>query len=92
MVFIRPTILRSPEDARAMTERRYGYIRGMQYLQNPDQEPTIDELVREYMGMVPPEPPPAPPPPLDPAIYAPQTRPGDAVVAPPATPAPGSPK
>ncbi len=35
MVFIRPTILRSPADARAMTERRYGYIRGMQYLQNP---------------------------------------------------------
>jgi general secretion pathway protein D len=82
MVFIRPTILRSPEDARAMTERRYGYIRGMQYLQNPDQEPTIDELVREYMGMVPPDPAPAPPPPVDPATYAPQTRPGDQVVTP----------
>jgi general secretion pathway protein D len=88
MVFIRPTILRSPADARAMTERRYGYIRGMQYLQNPDQEPTIDELVREYMGTVPPDPAPAPPPPLDPALYAPQTRPGDQVVAPPA----GAPK
>jgi general secretion pathway protein D len=83
MVFIRPTILRSPEDARAMTERRYGYIRDMQYRQNPDQEPTIDELVREYMGMAPPDPAPAPPPPLDPALYAPQARPGDAVVMPP---------
>lgn len=84
MVFIRPTILRSPEDARTMTERRYGYIRGMQYRQNPDEEPSIDELVREYMGMVPPDPAPAPPPPLDPATYAPLTRPGDRVVTPPA--------
>jgi general secretion pathway protein D len=88
MVFIRPTILRSPADARAMTERRYGYIRGMQYLQNPNEEPTIDELVREYMGMAPPDPAAAPPPPLDPALYAPQARPGDAVVTPPA----GAPK
>jgi general secretion pathway protein D len=88
MVFIRPTILRSPADARAMTERRYGYIRGMQYLQNPDQEPTIDELVREYMGMVPPDPAPAPPPPADPSSYVPGARPGDAVVTPPA----GTPK
>lgn len=92
MVFIRPTILRSPEDARSMTERRYGYIRGMQYRQNPDEEPSIDELVREYMGMVPPDPAPAPPPPLDPATYAPLARPGDQVVTPPAAPAPGTPQ
>jgi len=92
MVFIRPTILRSPEDARTMTERRYGYIRGMQYRQNPDEEPSIDELVREYMGMVPPDPAPAPPPPLDPAVYAPLTRPGDQVVTPPAAPPAGTPR
>ncbi|SMF78015.1 type II secretion system secretin GspD [Allosphingosinicella indica] len=54
MVFIRPTILRSAEDARRMTDRRYGYIRGMQFLQDPNQEPSIDELVRDYMGAVPP--------------------------------------
>lgn len=54
MVFIRPTILRSAADARRMTDRRYGYIRGMQFLQNPNQEPSIDELVRDYMGAVPP--------------------------------------
>jgi general secretion pathway protein D len=83
MVFIRPTVLRSAEDARTMTERRYGYIRGMQYRQNPKQEPTIDELVRDYMGMSPPAPPPAPPPPADPAGYAPLARPGDQVVMPP---------
>jgi general secretion pathway protein D len=92
MVFIRPTILRSPEDARNMTERRYGYIRGMQYRQNPDEEPSIDELVREYMGTVPPDPAPPPPPPLDPALYAPLARPGDQVVTPPAPPPPASPK
>ena len=57
MVFIRPTILRSAADARAMTERRYGYIRGMQYQsESRTQSRRIDELVREYMGMVPPEP------------------------------------
>jgi general secretion pathway protein D len=92
MVFIRPTILRSPEDARSMTERRYGYIRGMQYRQNPDEEPSIDELVREYMGILPPDPAPAPPPPLDPATYAPLARPGDAVVTPPAAPPAGTPR
>jgi general secretion pathway protein D len=92
MVFIRPTILRSPEDARTMTERRYGYIRDMQYRQNPNEEPSIDELVREYMGMAPPDPAPAPPLPLDPALYAPQARPGDQVVAPSAPPPAGTPR
>jgi general secretion pathway protein D len=89
MVFIRPTILRSAEDARAMTERRYGYVRAQQYRQNPDYEPSIDELVREYMGAAPPNPPPPPPPPVDPAAYAPAVRPGDQVVTPtPASEAP----
>jgi general secretion pathway protein D len=82
MVFIRPTILRSAEDARAMTERRYGYVREQQYRQNPDREPTIDELVREYMGATPPAVPPPPPPAVDPATYAPDVRPGDQVVSP----------
>ncbi|MGD9811813.1 MAG: type II secretion system secretin GspD [Sphingobium sp.] len=54
MVFIRPTILRSKEDAAQMTAQRYGYIRGRQLLRNPDQEPALDELVRDYMGAVPP--------------------------------------
>ncbi|MFN3388518.1 MAG: type II secretion system secretin GspD [Allosphingosinicella sp.] len=74
MVFIRPTILRSAADARAMTERRYGYVRDRQYLQNPAQEPSLDELVREYMGAVPPVPPVVPP--------AGAVQPGDAVVTP----------
>ena len=54
MVFIRPTILRSAADARAMSARRYDYVRGQQLLVNPNREPSLDELVREYMGTVPP--------------------------------------
>ncbi|WP_188064255.1 type II secretion system secretin GspD [Sphingobium sp. KCTC 72723] len=54
MVFIRPTILRSKEDAQRLTQQRYGYVRDMQLQRNPDMEPTIDELVRDYMGATPP--------------------------------------
>jgi len=54
MVFIRPTILRSKEDARRLTAQRYGYVRNQQLLKNPDVEPSIDELLRDYMGTVPP--------------------------------------
>ena len=56
MVFIRPTILRTPEDSRRVTEQRYGYLRLQQGLQDPTREPTIDELVRDYMGAAPPIP------------------------------------
>lgn len=57
MVFIRPTIIRDREDARALTARRYGYIRGQQYLDRPGVEPSLDVLVRDYMGAVAPAPP-----------------------------------
>lgn len=50
MVFIRPTILSDRSDAADMTARRYGYIRGQQAAGNPRQEPSIDQLVRDYMG------------------------------------------
>jgi len=56
MVFIRPTIIRSREDARALTAQRYGYIRNEQVKRNPDEEPSLDSLVRDYMGAVPPAP------------------------------------
>ena len=56
MVFIRPTILRSPEDNRRVTEQRYGYLRLQQGTQDPTREPSIDELVRDYMGAAPPIP------------------------------------
>ncbi|MBB4153045.1 general secretion pathway protein D [Sphingomonas jinjuensis] len=50
MIFIRPTILRSAADSRKVTEQRYGYLRLQQGLQDPTREPSIDELVRDYMG------------------------------------------
>lgn len=65
MVFIRPTILRSAEDARAVAERRYGYVRAQQLIANPDAEPSIDELLRDYMGIAPPIPVAAGDPPAD---------------------------
>jgi general secretion pathway protein D len=54
MVFIRPTILRSKEDAQRLTQQRYGYVRDLQLQRNPEVEPSIDELVRDYMGAEPP--------------------------------------
>lgn len=56
MVFIRPTILRNREDNAALTARRYGYVRDTQLRRNPDEEPAIDTLVRDYMGTTPPAP------------------------------------
>jgi len=58
MIFIRPTVLRTPEDSRRVAERRYGYLRLQQAGQNPDSEPSIDQLVRDYMGAAAPLPPP----------------------------------
>ena len=74
MVFIRPTIIGSAADARAVAERRYGFTRQQQLDQTPGVEPSIDELVRDYMGAKPPLPaPPLPgsePPALGPAAPA----------------------
>ncbi len=56
MIFIRPTILRTAEDTRRVTEQRYGYLRLQQGLQHSGEEPSIDQLVRDYMGAAPPIP------------------------------------
>ena len=76
MVFIRATVIRTAEDAQAMSARRYNYVRGHQIIATPNREPTLDEVVRDYLGTTPP--------------VAPDTpRPGDQVVAPPpSAPAP----
>jgi general secretion pathway protein D len=54
MVFIRPTILRTAEDVQRMSARRYNYVRGHQIIASPNREPTLDEIVRDYLGTVPP--------------------------------------
>ena len=56
MIFIRPTILRSAADNRRVTEQRYGVLRLQQGQQDATREPSIDELVRDYMGAAPPIP------------------------------------
>ena len=77
MVFIRPTILRSADDARAVSARRYGYARGQQLLSNPNREPTLDELVRDYLGTTPPAVPAAPQP-QDAVVTPTEAPPGEA--------------
>ncbi len=54
VVFIRPTIVNSRAESDAITMRRYGYFRAGQVANNPDAEPSIDALLRDYMGMQPP--------------------------------------
>ena len=82
MVFIRPTILSSAEDRRAVMERRYGYIRARQYLADPNREPGIDTLVRQYLGVAPPGRPPSNPPAVDPSIIVPEVTTSTATIRP----------
>ena len=82
MVFIRPTILSSAEDRRAVMERRYGYIRARQFLADPEREPGIDTLVRQYLGVAPPGRPPVNPAPVDPEIIIPQVSTSSSTVRP----------
>lgn len=93
MVFIRPTILRTAADARALAERRYGYVRQQQLLDRPNQEPSIDELVREYMGAEPPVPPvelpgSTPPPLPAPKVIVPEVKSSTTTIQPVAPPRP----
>ena len=83
MVFIRPTIVRTREEARQLSAQRYGYIRSEQARRYPDREPSIDALVRDYMGA---EPPSAAPMGQGDSVFTPAT----AQRAPQARPAPPS--
>ena len=50
VVFIRPTILQTRAENAEVTARRYGVVRAAQKALNPKEEPSIDALVRDYMG------------------------------------------
>jgi len=50
MVFIRPTIIRSPGDAARLGAERWDYMRGRQIERDPTVEPSLDMLIRDYMG------------------------------------------
>ena len=54
MVFIRPTIIRSPADAQALAADRWGYMRQQQLNNDPAVEPGLDEMLRDYMRTQPP--------------------------------------
>ncbi len=60
MVFIRPTIIRSPADAQALAADRWGYMRQQQLNNAPGVEPSLDEMMRDYMRAQPPVAPDAP--------------------------------
>jgi len=49
MVFIRPTIIRTPADAQALSADRWGYMRRQQLETDPAVEPSLDEMLRDYM-------------------------------------------
>jgi len=49
MVFIRPTIVRSRDDAQALAADRWGYMRRRQSQAAPGVEPSLDEMLRDYM-------------------------------------------
>jgi general secretion pathway protein D len=55
MIFIRPTIVRSEGDAQRLAADRWGYMRQQQLNATPGAEPSLDEMLREYMRATPPE-------------------------------------
>ena len=54
MVFLRPTIIRTPAEAQGLAADRWGYMRAQQQAVQPDREPSLDALVRDYMRTQPP--------------------------------------
>lgn len=79
MVFIRPTIMRNAADRQALAARRYGVIRNAQVQFNAKQEPTIDQLIVDYMGATFP---------AAPSAQVAVVAPGDTLIRPRATPSP----
>jgi general secretion pathway protein D len=88
MVFIRPTILRTAEDAQALAARRYNFVRAAQIEFDPKAEPSLDKIVLEYLGANVPVAPPAGP---NDQVIAPRAMPGtapiDSATLPPSQPA-----
>lgn len=54
MIFIRPTIIRTPADAQRLTADRWGYMRDEQMRARPGEEPSLDAMLRDYMRTQPP--------------------------------------
>ena len=41
--------IRSPADAQRLSADRWGYMRNQQLLNDPTREPSLDEMLRDYM-------------------------------------------
>ena len=50
MVFIRPRIIRSVEDARNVTAPRYDYMRNLPAMTTPDGDNSLDAVMRDYLN------------------------------------------
>ena len=50
MVFIKPTIVRTQEDAARVTARSYNYIRAQELLREDDVDVSLDEFLGEVLG------------------------------------------
>ena len=61
MVFLRPTIIGTAEQAQGLAADRWGYMRHQQQVLHPDVEPSLDVLLRDYMRTQPPAAPAADP-------------------------------
>ncbi|HJR56803.1 MAG TPA: type II secretion system secretin GspD [Rhizomicrobium sp.] len=67
MIFIRPTILRSADDARRATAPKYEYVIGQQRAAEPSRQAQLEALVQQYLRAEPPRMPAVPPaPPVQP--------------------------
>ncbi len=54
MVFIRPTIVKSAEDAQGIAADRYAYFRSAEKVQGYGESDSLDALVRDYLRTAPP--------------------------------------
>ena len=70
MVFIRPTIIRTPSAAQAATAPRFDYIRAEQAKTNKEGASSLEAVVRDYMRTLPPTAPQAAPSPPSPPVTA----------------------
>lgn len=67
MIFLRPTIIRTADDAARASQRPYDTLTNQQRINDPENQSSLDALVRQYLQATPPgERPPSPAIPVDP--------------------------
>ena len=72
MIFLRPTIIRTADDAARASQRPYDTLTNQQRINDPENQSSLDALVRQYLQATPPgERPPSPGVPVDPVSSQP---------------------